>query len=130
MIVPTVIAMAAPIAARITHCTASPRSGSSSRTRRRAASNSAMPNPTSGNSAANVTRSACTRLLISLLPSNRQDFRHGGVAEEQQKTEAEHDLGDEHRLRPLRRRSLQIGELPVAQAGRLGPQARLGLRAG
>src|SRR3954453_13467760 len=134
MIVPTVIAIAAPIAARITHWTASPRSGSSartSRTRCRAASNSITPTPISGNSAASATPTVWMRLLMRVsFVSDREDLRHRRIAEEQQEPEAEHDLRDEHRLRAFTGRALQVGQLPVAQARRLRPKTRLCLRPG
>src|SRR4051812_22186733 len=128
MIVPTVIAITALIAQIITHATASPRSGSSPRTRARAASSSISPSPISGKSAASDIRHevACLGMSVSFAWSDREHFRHGRIAEEQQEPEADDDLRDEHRLRAFARRPLQVAELAVTQARRLGAQTRLG----
>src|SRR3954471_2389751 len=123
MIVPTVIAIAAPTAVRITHWIASPRSGSSPRTRAYHASHSATPTASSGNTAATALSAVRVRwvigCLLSLGWSGGEHLRHRRIAEKDHETEAEHDLGDEHRLGSFVRAALHVGQFAVTERRRL-----------
>src|SRR4051794_39559821 len=134
MIVPTVIAMAAPTAVRITHWIASPRSGSSARTRSRTAVNRVSPSASSGKTRASPRAVVLVKwmsMLASLLEGSRgEHFRHGRVAEEHDEAEAEHHLGDEHRLRTFVRATLRVAEFPVTERRCLRAQAGLRLSSG
>src|SRR3954470_12503285 len=100
MIVPTVIAIAAPTAVRITHWIASPRSGSSPRTRACQASHRASPIASSGNTAATATTAVRVLRAISFSfvlvcesgVSCGEHLGHRRIAEKDHEAEAEHDL--------------------------------------
>src|SRR3954452_8025464 len=100
MMVPTVIAIAAPSAVRITHWIASPRSGSSPRVRARTALNNATPTVTSGKTAATAISNCRVRAigvppLIGCGGSGREDLRNRGVTEKDDEPNAQHHLRDE-----------------------------------